>query len=502
MDANGQIWLATTQGVKRLDDKGQIQADWAIESVLSIAVDQRQSVWLGTTDGLVMLDSDTGEVLHYGLEQGVRLAAFVEGAALALPDSQMMLAGPRGLILFNPQTVAASRHAIKASHNILLTDFQLFNQSVPTRAQAPDSPLLQAINETDALTLDHQSNWFSVHFAAADLAVAGQQRFQYRMVGLSQQWITTGSENASASFTSVAPGSYRFEVKAVAADGSNESVVRALDITITPPWYDTNLAKVLYVVAFFAVIWLIYTLRTRQLRLRSAALEQGIAERTEQLRQRADTIAALLSEKEQLLEDKDRLIANISHEFRTPLTLILGPLESALADGPAKSGQQLLQLAKANGGRLLAMVDQLLDIARLKDNREERLEVKDVVTTCRFLLASFKTMAEQRNIALGMSSCPEQPVHVRMQPDALEKILSNLLTNAFKYSPDHQSITMEVGVIDESQVAVRVMDTGPGISEADQQRIFERFARLKAENGYVPGAGIGLALVKETDRPA
>ncbi|NQZ06604.1 MAG: response regulator [Algicola sp.] len=458
---------------------------------VSIA-DKQGVLWLGTTTGLVRYDPTTKKVTTFGPQQGLRLGSITMGTLL--PSGDIVMANSTGLVRFSPQKSDILSAAKTAQGTIMLSDFKLFSQSVPLQSVDASSPLITTINKTNAITLSYRQNWFSIAFASSFYQQGEKQRYAFKMQGLSEQWIETDGNNRIANFTSITPGEYVFKVKVAGPDGRWHDNIRTLNISITPPWWQTKLAYFLYVVAVLALILLFNSLRTRQLRQRAARLEKGIEERTIELRQRADTIAGLL-------EDKDRLIANISHEFRTPLTLILGPLASQIEAASNEKSQAQLSLAQANAQRLLNMVDQLLDMARLKDLPPSRKQRKDVVKTCHFLVGSFKPLAQDRDIDLRFDlrsdSDLTEAIHVDMQPDALEKILSNLLTNAFKYSGDNTQISLIVVSKSQALVEISVKDTGQGISESDQKQIFKRFIRLKNSAAYVPGAGIGLALVKD-----
>ncbi len=459
-----------------------------IAGTVNVSIADKQGVlWLGTNTGLVRFDPTTNKTTTFGLLQGLRLDSITMGTIL--PSGDVVMAGSAGLVRFSPQKSVISGAANTAKGTIMLSDFKLFSQSVPLQSQDASSPLVTTINKTDAITLSYQQNWFSIAFASSFYQQGEQQRYAFKMQGLSEQWIETDGNNRIANFTSIAPGEYVFKVKVAKPDGRWHDNIRSLNISITPPWWQTKLAYFLYIVAALALIALFNSLRTRQLRHRATRLEKGIEERTIELRQRADTIAGLL-------DDKDRLIANISHEFRTPLTLILGPLAAQIKAASNEQSQAQLSLAQANAHRLLAMVDQLLDMARLKDLPSSSKQRKDVAKVCQFLVGSFTPLAQNRDMDLRFDSHLTQAIHVNMQPDGLEKILSNLLTNAFKYSGDNTQITLAV-TKSKALVEISVKDTGQGISEPDQKQIFKRFIRLKNSAAYVPGAGIGLALVKD-----
>ena len=501
-DGQSQLWIvAGDEGLYALDKKTGAMLGFergqngVPDKILSIANAADGKLWLNSESGLYLFDKALFKTSRISREK--LLDNPLPGMMHQLPSGRLLLGTHQGVIEIQPRVEAAVAQDQQEAHAVLFTDFQLFGRSVVPNGEDPDAPLQRALNDTDSITLAHTNNWFTIAFAASDFQSADQSRYAYKMKGLSEQWIEVDGADPKAGFTSLAPGDYEFQVKVADLEGNWRMPIRTLQIKVTPPWWDSPLAWSVYVLGALILVFGVYAIRTRQLRHRAAALEQGIAERTEQLKQRADTIAQLLDEKEGLLADKDRLIANISHEFRTPLTLILGPLESELGAANSEQSRSLLTMAKANGRRLLAMVDQLLDIARLDDHKAMTLETRDVVETCRFLLASFAPMAGQRGIKLDADLPQETVLPVNMAPDALEKILSNLLSNAFKYSPDGGQVTVEAGIDGDSQVFVRVKDTGQGIAEADLETIFERFTRLKQGGDYVPGAGIGLALVKE-----
>jgi signal transduction histidine kinase/DNA-binding response OmpR family regulator/streptogramin lyase len=516
-DSKGILWLGSNQGQYRFDadlaqfelteqDRGSVisvvenqqsltkqmlnAVNLTAKEVNSVVQDHQGALWLGTSKGITRFDPKSGKATAFNQSNGLRLKSVGKAMAVVLLDGDIVMANQIGVVRFSPDKLISGNASRRPDSPVLLSDFTLLGKSVALGSVDPDSPLVTTINKTQSITLSDQQNWFSIFFASNGYQRPEELRYAYKMEGLSDRWIQTNATNRVAVFTSVAPGDYVFKVKVSGPDGKWNDNIRTLAITVTPPWWSSIPAYVLYVVTALFLVFLFNFMRTRQLRLRAAKLEEGIELRTIELQNRADTIA-------QLLEDKDRLIANISHEFRTPLTLILGPLESQLKSADNEKSRSLLSLAQANGQRLLAMVDQLLDMARLKDQQPVTAQPKNVLQTCHFLIESFRSMAQKRNIDLSLANNNQVDCYVQMQPDALEKILSNLLTNAFKYAGDDQKITLETIIDNSNQVLISVQDTGQGISEADQLQIFNRFTRLKNSGAYVPGAGIGLALVKD-----
>lgn len=493
VDSNEQVWLADQiKGLFKLDTATlQLHQQAGTESfnVMSIIEGRQGRLWLATSQGLVSYEPTRQDLYLIDQSQGLRTNTAELKMSQVAASGELVMAGKTSLLRFNPAKLQQSNRDDAGQGQILLSNFKLFNQIVLPQAQDPQSPLLTTIDKTQTLILNYQQNWFSIDFASSDYRHAEKLKYSYKMEGLSEQWFETDSDVRSASFTSVSPGKYRLFFRVSDPQDQVKQNIRSLNIVITPPWWQSSLAYGLYLFSAVALVYLFNFVRTRQLRSRAAKLELAIAQRTLELKQRADTIA-------QLLADKEALIANISHEFRTPLTLILGPLQSQLERSDDERSQALLSLAQANGNRLLNMVDQLLDMARMKDRPKEQAQVINASHTCQVLLAQFDTLAKQHNIQLCSVENTDAPLYVRMLPDALEKILSNLLSNAVKYGGDDGCITLKLMRRSERAV-LSITDTGEGISDDDQKRIFERFSRLKNHQGFVPGAGIGLALVKD-----
>ena len=492
-----QLWLSDARKGLALFDPAADRLDyypWRKNRINSIVEDNQGGVWLGTASGLVRFDRQQKTFTPYGKSHGLSDLSYNNHDALKTPTGSIILATNDGFIHFDPDKLLKNQ----AKAQTVITDFKLMNQSVKPDNVSPDAILQKSISDTDEITLSHQDYLFSFSFASLDYQSPESLQYSYTMQGLDDKWYHTDAKNRTATYTTLPPGDYTFRVKGRNNLGEfNQGA--AIKVHILPPFWATTTAFVGYVLALIALIFLSSTIRTKRLNRRAKLLEKSIKQRTMELQQRANTISDLLEDKNQLLADKDRLIANISHEFRTPLTLILGPLEAELKTTRSKTTRSMLALAKANGQRLLAMVDQLLDIARLQE--QQPTQVKNVLATCRFLLASYRSLATQRDLVLTLDNQLEEDVFVDMQPDALEKILSNLLTNAFKYTPvtsdKQQIVILMVKLNMASLIEISITDSGEGIQSDMQQQIFERFTRLDNAQGYVPGAGIGLALVKD-----
>ena len=504
------IWLATGNGIYHNSDESR---PWTSlyksgGEVYAITAAQANFWWASTSQGIVRVHRQTGQVTPIGKERGLRLLNFTAKAPVNMPSGDVLMAGFNDklpmIVRFNPKRLAQNLAGEHQAQDILFTELKLFNQTVGLKFSDVNSPLSTTINQTEHLHLSHQQNWFTVLFTSqlftSQLSPNDDVRYAYMLEGLSDQWIETTI--GEAKFTSVSAGDYLFKVKVLNDEALTEQV-RILPITVYPAWWNSNWAYALYFLLAFGFVLTIYGLRTQQLKQRAMVLEQKVDDRTKELKQRADEISLLLSEKEgllddkeRLLEDKDKLIANISHEFRTPLTLILGPLGEQIAKAKDAKTTSQLSLAEANANRLLYMVDQLLDLARLKNPKSDQMKAHDLAPILQFLVGSFEPLAKARGMDLSIHFAQKQPIWVMAQADALEKVITNLLSNAIKYSDDGAIIEVCVKVL-ESQVQFSVKDNGFGISEDDLAGVFERFSRVKNDGHYTPGSGIGLALVKE-----
>ena len=296
-------------------------------------------------------------------------------------------------------------------------------------------------------------------------------------------------------FTQLRPADYRFEVQSKDAWGRLSA--RHLNISLIAPWYLSHLALVVYGVLLLLSIgvftWLVQSWRTQKLQAQNVALEQTVAERTREVNAKVHE----LKEQQAL---KDRFFSNVSHEFRTPLTLTIGPLQTVLSEysnNMEKQASSLIGTALSNANKMLALIGEVLDLNRLEVGKFPlRVSQYDIAQLLRNLQPRFATWAIQEGQTIRCEHC-EEPLLLYYDQDQIEKCVANLLSNAIKYSGRNSQITIKL-INAASYVTVEVSDNGKGLSEEPQARVFERFYQDKnSEQSSVPGTGIGLALVKE-----
>ncbi|XWV18640.1 MAG: response regulator [Gemmatimonas sp.] len=332
-------------------------------------------------------------------------------------------------------------------------------------------------------------------------------QFRYRLEEYDREWVRAGARRA-AFYTKLPPGRYTFSVQAASADGAWTGEVATLAFRVSPHWWETTLFRVMMLVLAVAGGALVMFRRVRVLRTQTQELESVVADRSGTLRQREQELArqnTLLEAQARQLQALDtaktRFFANVSHELRTPLTLTIGPLEDLQARGGRDAQEERwIEIALRNSRRLLRLVNQILDVAKLEAGQMElRPRPLDLSLFVRGIIGAFASVAERKQITLTL----EAP-HVlkgMFDADAIEKVLTNLLSNAVKFTPNGGAVRLKIDrsiVNEQAAVTIRVIDTGPGIPAAQLALVFERFYQVDETDARLQaGTGIGLALVKE-----
>ena len=351
-------------------------------------------------------------------------------------------------------------------------------------------------------TLPFDRRDISFEYAATSYEGIGQSLYTYILEGYDNEWSSWTAENKKE-YTSLKEGDYTFKVKAqniYEIPGQQA----AYKFTILPPWYRTWWAYILYTLALGGFIWQMVQWRSTQLRKEKEVLEREVADRTseileknQQLKQQAETLSYQAEKLRETDHLKSRLFANISHEFRTPLTLIKGPVDQ-IADNPdSPLSQSNISMIRRNTNRLLRLVNQLLDLSKLDAGRLQLVLTEGDVFKClRAAASSFSSLATQRNLDYQVH-LPSLVLTASFDRDKLEKIIYNLLSNAFKFTPDQGTIIFSASY-DQNQMTMTVTDSGHGIPSEKINHIFDRFYQVDdSQTREQEGTGIGLALTKE-----
>jgi signal transduction histidine kinase/ligand-binding sensor domain-containing protein/DNA-binding response OmpR family regulator len=445
--------------------------------VYSILEDDEGNLWLGTGDGISFFDVTTETFTNFSPADGLNGTVMNPESAIKLDNGLMIFGSTKGLNIFDPEKIKLSDYIPP----IVITDFQIFNVSVSI---GENSSLRQSIISSDEIILSHNQNVFSIEFAALDYNSPKSIQYAYKMDGFDREWIYS-SNRRFVTYTNLDPGEYTFQVKSTNADGVWNDQVTALSIIMNPPWWKTFWAYGLYVVLIF-----IGLIAIRRFELNRAKMRNELKLREFEVRKKTE------------LENlKSRFFANLSHEFRTPLMLIKGPLEQLKSGQDNRYFFENINLIEKNSRKLQELIDQLLELSQIeKAAIPLKAKQENLISILKGLVSSFKSLADQKNISLKFESESES-ICVWIDRDNLEKIIDNLLSNALKFTPSGGEVIVGVN---ETQTKgnrsceIKITDSGIGIPEDKLEKIFDRFFQVddSTQRNY-GGSGIGLALVKE-----
>ncbi|MDX1530663.1 MAG: two-component regulator propeller domain-containing protein, partial [Rhodothermales bacterium] len=478
---DGTLWVGTSRGLERRDADGRWRrygrADGLPNTFINGLLEAPAGyVWAATNRGLSRLDPRTGAVLSYGAQDGLQGDISNLGAVYRSPRTgTFYVGGDHGYNAFDPAALSAE----PPPGPVVLTGLRLLDAPVPIGAEG--SPLERALSMTEELRLHHADRVVTFTFAALDFRAPSTHRYAVRLDGFDGDWREVGGRR-EATFTNLSPGRYTFRVRAAGRDGTwgNET---ALALTVVPPWWRTWWATIGYALLTLALLTAAYRARRRRHELRHRMELEHLE--AEQLRE--------------LDRARSRFFANVSHEFRTPLTLTLGPLDDMRAGlyGPLPEPMaQQVDLARRNAGRVLNLINQILDVARLEAGRTPlRARPLDLGAFVEALAQPFRALAARKAIAFVVD-LPASPVEVFADPPQLEKAVANLLSNAVKFTPEGGAVRVTVAA-EGGTARVAVRDSGVGIPAADLPYVFDRFYQVNEAAQTQLGTGIGLALAKE-----
>jgi signal transduction histidine kinase/ligand-binding sensor domain-containing protein/DNA-binding response OmpR family regulator len=495
-DSRGRMWVGTFEGLNLFDSEKKTFTSFYEKdglphnTILTLLEDNSGNIWMSTPNGISNLiisknQADSGysfQFKNYDESDGLQGRQFNENAALKTQSGELVFGGASGFNIFRPEKIVASKNIPQT----VLSDFQIFNKSVGIGEVIGRRTVLnKSIAETKELTLPHSANVISIEFASLNFFHPDKSTYQYMLENFHPYWSTADGKSRKITYTNLDAGNYTFRVRSSNSDGvwSKEDVT--LKITILPPFWKTKIAFVLYITVILGALLL-----SRKILVARERLKYKIAHERQEA-QRMHELDVM----------KMRFFTNVSHEFRTPLTLILTPLEKMLKNEaePPQPGQ--LQLIHRNARRLLNLVNQLLDFRKL-EVQEIKLNLSegDMIAFIRDAVYSFSDLSEKKNIRLDFTSSLTL-LETMFDQDKVEKIMFNLLSNAFKFTPEQGVVSVsikETGIDKDKAIEIQVKDTGIGIPQNKQEKIFERFFQNDLPSSVInQGSGIGLSITKE-----
>jgi signal transduction histidine kinase/ligand-binding sensor domain-containing protein/DNA-binding response OmpR family regulator len=495
-DSRGRIWVGTRGGLNLFNEETkEFQVFTTTDGlpdnlVLNILEDQFQSLWLSTPNGLcnvVPTQSQNGvtvTVINYDETNNLQSREFNDNAALKTRTGELIFGGPSGFNIIYPDKIQKPAY----HPNIIFTGLQILNKDIVPGEMVNNRVILsKSLSQLDQIDLKYKENVFSIDFASLDFGYNARDKYAYMMQGFNSEWLYADGNHRRVTYTNLDPGHYIFKVKVLLGDGS-WSKIKTLQINIQPPFWRTWLAYIIYFLLIAALLLLARRITVDRLHMRFEVTQK---------RREAERAHAL----EQL---KTKFFTNVSHEFRTPLTLIISPLDKIIKLATDEEQKKQLNLVQRNAKRLLNLVNQLLDFRKM-EVQEIKLHpsIGDIIRFSKDISDSFIDIAEKKGIQFSFASNIEN-LEIYFDKDKIEKILFNLLSNAFKYTHDNGTVSIALtynaaGSYDgDGTLAIDVKDTGIGIPADKYEKIFERFFQTEVPDSMVnQGTGIGLAITKE-----
>ncbi|MGZ3944461.1 MAG: two-component regulator propeller domain-containing protein [Mucilaginibacter sp.] len=494
-DSRGLIWISSRDGISVFSPETgkftniQKRDGLPDNTVIDMQEDNNSNIWASTPNGLSNIlvwrskDGLKFHFLNYNDNDGLQGREFTENSSLKTHDGYLLFGGGNGFNIFKPSDI----HFSKSVPNLVFTDFEIFNESLnPGQKTNGHIILPQSITESKSVKLKYNENSFSIDFAALNYFNPDKVKYKYRMEDFDKGWISADNKVRKATYTNLDPGDYTFRVRN--SDNTNQgSKELILKVSITPPFWKTIWAYLLYAVVISAALMYIRREGIRKLRMQFAL---------EKEREEAQHMHEL-----DLM--KIKFFTNVSHEFRTPLSLIMAPVDKIMKQIEEPEIQKQLQLVNRNARRLLNLVNQLLDFRRM-EYQELKLHEKsgDIVKFIKELSYSFSDIGEQKHIGFTFDTDVDE-FHTSFDHDKIERIMFNLLSNACKFTPQggQVSVLLNILLLDDKgaqYLEVKVIDTGIGIPHDKMEKIFEPFFQNDIPGSMLNlGSGIGLSIARE-----
>ena len=483
-DHNGNIWAGSGDGLLKINVLTKKTESFtetnglADEVIHKILEDDFGRIWFSTNKGISWLDPIRKSVKNYSTYNGLQSGSFEQGAGFRDKQGTLYFGGVDGFNFIQPKSIRINRNYTP----IVFTDLEVAARSV-TSADA--DILTEDISIAREIRLNYKQN-FSISFAGLNYTSPKQNQYYYKLNGFDKDWINAGGKT-TAYYTNLSPGNYTFQVKGRNSDGVWNKEEKSIAIVIKPPFWMTIYAYLLYVLTACS---LLFYIRYRGIQKLKVEFKQ------EEARREAER-----------LHDLDRLkikfLTNLSHDFRTPIALIMAPVDKLLAQKTEEDTNAQLRMIKRNTRRLLNIVNQLFDFRTIEE-RELKLNLVqgDVISFLREVGDSFQDLSEKKRIVFVFKSAFDSLV-ISYDPDKMERILFNLLSNAFKFTLEGGKVMLSVylkhNLAENAQsLVIEVADTGIGMDKDQQHHIFNRFYQNQLSgNIFNPGSGIGLSIVKE-----
>ncbi len=467
-DRSGNIWVGTYGGLVKIqpesfETKSYSTLDGLCNNVIcGIEEDEFGQIWISTHNGLSRLNPVTEEFTNFYASDGVQANEFARNSSYHSSTRELFFGGINGITEIQRDYAKYSRQI----RDVMLTDFMLFNKPVKIGEKSGRKVILnKSIVNADTVKLKETDNFFSIGFTSVELAVQSRISYEYKMDGFDADWISTNSRTRRATYTNLSHGRYVFRVRGV--DKSQRSSERVLHIIIYSPWYKTVWAKFLWIILSLVILIGLVLLAKETIQRRHL---------------------------EKMNEMKMQFFINISHELKTPLSLILDPIEKLMAQNKNKDNH-FYEIIHQNASRIFRLVNQLMDVRKIdKGILLVKFQETNLFNFVTEVASSYEILADSKSIDFSIKS-EDEGLLVWIDPLNFEKIISNLLSNAFKFTPSGGEVKIRISKV-KNRVSITMQDSGPGIKKSEMERIFNRFHQVKEAN-HPGGTGIGLHLSRQ-----
>lgn len=495
-DSRGLLWAATSHGLKVIDRNHSKITDVKTKDgyisgyTTGIIEDNGGSIWASEGRSLtnlrVIYDDKTGEIdfssRSYDNEDGLMESDFNQRSFAKLNSGEILVGGLYGANRFKPAEIKYN----SSIPNVIFTDLIMNNKPViPGEKRDRTIILNEALHAGGRIEIPHSDKDFTVYFTTDNYAHPGKTTYSYMLEGYDKDWNTLLPGQHSAKYTNLPAGNYKLLVKGINSDGYESHTPASLDITVLPSFWGSAWAIAIYILLLILAIWGVVALITR--------IEKKRFKRKVEEEER--------KKQEEINQLKFQFFTNVSHDLRTPLTLIVSPLDEMIKETEDQRQRKRLKLLKDNAMRLLTLVNQLLDFRKNEVTGLPFTPVEsDVVSFSKQVCDSFATLSERKKVNLSFYS-DRKEIQMAFDQDKLEKIFMNLLSNAFKFTPPYGRVDVSLEQVGNEKpvLRIKVADTGSGIRDKDKEHIFDSFYQADGEDGakVQMGSGIGLSMVKE-----
>jgi ligand-binding sensor domain-containing protein/DNA-binding response OmpR family regulator/nitrogen-specific signal transduction histidine kinase len=471
-DMRGNIWIGTNKGLMCYHPETIELSCYNEENGLSnnfvygLAEDKRGNIWCSTLKGINQIKVTENKIALFYSERGLIDNEYTPRASYQSMDGVISFGGVKGITTFHPDSVVVS----KKQPVVVFSNLYVGGEVMTVKSKSGGKSVLDAfITNADKIFLAYEDNTFTFEFSTLDYRNPGNVFYEYRIKEYEKNWNSTQLGGNQITYNHLNPGKYTFEVRA--CENGEYTPIKVIQIEVAPPWWRSSIAYICYILLLFVVAYLLYLTIHRQ-------------------------------HQKNINEEKVKLFINLSHEIRSPMTLIVSPLENLLKRSYDVDTMKMLCLMRKNVDRIMNLLNQLLDMRKIEKGQLHIHCVEtDMVKYIKELISLFTYQAQKRNINLYFDY-EQESLLAWIDPSNFDKVLMNLLSNAFKYTPDKGEIKVclrekvnEIAAGVQHSIQIEVLDSGSGIDASKLEKIFERFYQVpdNSSNGNI-GFGIGLNL--------